>query len=533
MTRPSEGLPILVMARRIHTGEGPVEAVAVRNGRVVDQGRARELRRLYPGGGLLELPELTLTPGFTDAHVHLVEWALSRQGPELSRSDSPAAAAAAVARHLEGRPVASGIWVRGRGWDPHRWDTPAHRRYLDDALGDRPVVLQSHDMHAWWASSEALRRAGIDAGTPDPDGGRIERDDDGRPTGVLYDNAIPLLLDAVPPPTDAGRRAALMEAQAALHRIGVTGVHTVEPGSLGLLEDVRAADALRLRVLQHLPLDRLDDAIRLGLRSGFGGPWLRVGGIKMFLDGALGSRTAWLRDPYEGTDDRGLSTLKPATFRDAVRRGAAAGLAMTVHAIGDAAMDLALEVLAAHPPTGPVPHRIEHAQLMTPDQLGGRGNGGGPAGAGPGRGVVLSVQPSHLMTDWRAADRHWGGRARWAFAFRSMEAAGFTLALGSDAPVEPPDPRQGLHAAVTRRDLEGEPAGGWHPDEGLSMERAWAGYTTGAARAAGDERQGRLTPGSFADLVAWDRDPMAADPDELLGLQPILTMVDGEVVWTE
>jgi predicted amidohydrolase YtcJ len=144
--------------------------------------------------------------------------------------------------------------------------------------------------------------------------------------------------------------------------------------------------------------------------------------------------------------------------------------------------------------------------------------------------VILSVQPSHLMTDWRAADRHWGDRARWAFAFRSMKAAGFTLALGSDAPVEPPDPREGLHAAVTRSDLNGEPVGGWYPHETLSMDRAWAGYTTGAARAAGDQRQGRLVPGSFADMVAWRQDPMD-EPDALLGLEPALTMVDGKVVW--
>lgn len=527
VTAAGDGRPTLVLARIIHTVDGDVEALLVRDGRVTDLGTAEDLRQRHPTTHRLELSDLTVTPGLTDAHIHLVEWALARRWPELGAMDSPAAAAAAVARSLEGGSPESEGWIHGRGWDPHRWSEPAHRRHLDRVLGGRPVALQSHDMHAYWASSEALRRAGIDAATAEPDGGRIEKAPDGEPTGVLYDNAIPLLLSAVPSATRSERRAAVLEGQNALHRHGVTGVHTVEPDSLGLLEELRAADALRLRVLQHLPLHRLDDAIRLGIRSGFGGPWLRIGGVKMFLDGALGSRTAWLREPYEGTEDRGLSTLEPDAFRDAVRRGADAGLATTVHAIGDAAMDLALEVLAAHPATGPIPHRIEHAQLMTPEQLGSNGSAGPGAGA-----VVLSVQPSHLMTDWRAADRHWGDRARWAFAFRSMEAAGFTLALGSDAPVELPDPRHGLHAALTRRDLGGEPERGWHPGERLSMERAWAGYTTGPARAAGDGRQGRLTRGSFADLVAWDRDPAAAGPDEVLGLKPILTMVEGEVVWS-
>jgi predicted amidohydrolase YtcJ len=526
-----EGRPTLVLARRIRTGAGEVEALLLLGGRVADAGAAEDLRRRWPAAGTLDLPELTVTPGLTDAHVHLVEWALARRWPELGTAASPAAAAAAVARSLEGGPAPRDGWVRGRGWDPHRWSQPAHRRHLDDALGELPVALQSHDMHAYWASSEALRRAGIDPTTADPEGGRIERGPDGEPTGVLYDNAVPLLLDAVPPATSSERRAALADGQRELHRLGVTGVHTVEPDSLGLLDEARAADVLRLRVLQHLPLARLEDAVRLGIRSGFGGPWLRIGGVKMFLDGALGSRTAWLHEPYEGTGDRGLSTLEPAVFRDAVRRGTRAGLAMAVHAIGDAATDLAMEVLTAHPVEGPIPHRIEHAQLMTSGRLEPGGNAG-PGGAGVASQVVLSIQPSHLMTDWRAADRHWGERARRAFAFHSMEAAGFTLALGSDAPVEPPDPRHGLYAATARRDLDGEPEGGWYPGERLSMERAWAGYTTGPARAAGDGRQGRLIPGAFADLVAWDRDPAAADPEEVPSLQPILTMVNGEVVWS-
>jgi hypothetical protein len=524
---------MLLIARRIHAPDGPAQALLIRGGRVAAVGDAAGLHGAAPGAATLELPGLVVTPGLTDAHVHLVEWALARRQPELSRTGSPAEAARTVAEHVTAHGRGPGGWVRGRGWDPHRWSEPAHRRQLDEAVGDVPVALESHDMHSYWASSAALRAAGIDAGTGDPAGGRIERDAAGEPTGVLRDNAIPLLLEAVPPHTAADRRAALLEAQTALHAMGVTGVHTVEPGSLGLLEAARADDALRLRVLQHLPLAKLDDAIRLGLRSGFGGPWLRIGGVKMFLDGALGSRTAWLREPYEGTDDRGINTLDPDTFRDAVARGAAAGLATTVHAIGDAAVDLALETLAAHPLEGPIAHRIEHAQLMAPDRLGiDRAGVAGAAGASDlsdaMRRVVLSVQPCHLMTDWAAADRHWGERARWAFALRSMEAAGYTLALGSDAPVEPPDPRHGLWSAVARRDLDGAPEGGWYPEEALSMERAWRGYTTGAAAAAGDPRQGRLAPGAFADLVAWNEDPLESDDPR--GLEPALTMVNGEIV---
>jgi predicted amidohydrolase YtcJ len=523
--------PLIIRADRIHPAPGQggaptVEAVLVRQGRVEALGSAAELRARAPDAAELDLAGRTLTPGLTDAHVHLVEWALRRRGADLTMARSPAEAAATVARHAG----PTDGWVLGRGWNPHRWNAVPDLHQLDRLVPDRPVVLQSLDMHSLWANSKALAEAGIHAGTPDPQGGRIERDGSGEPTGVVRDNAMPLLERSVPAPSEAERRSALLEAQAALHAWGVTGVHTVEPDSLSLLEGVRHQGSLRLRILQHLPLARLDDAIRLGVRSGLGGDWIRIGGIKMFLDGALGSMTALLREPYEGTGDRGVATLSAGDFRDAVRRGARAGLAMTVHAIGDAAVDLALDVLGGEEARldGPVPHRIEHVQLMGADRLGLDGGRADPAL----RGLVCSVQPSHLMTDWPAVDRHWGERGRGAYAFRTLEAAGAILALGSDAPVDPPDPRLGLHAAIQRRDLDGAPAGGWYPEERLDVGRALAGYTAGPARAAGDPRQGRLTAGGFADLVAWDRDPLARAGEGVRDLKAVLTMVDGEVVWT-
>jgi predicted amidohydrolase YtcJ len=522
---------VLVRADRVRCGVGGAwdardrDTVLVRGGLVEAVGPLAQVRWRAPDAPILELAG-TIAPGLTDSHIHLVEWALRRRGVDLTRTTSPVAAAAEVAAHAAG---GGDEWVLGRGWNPHRWTDPPHRRQLDAVLPGRPVVLQSLDMHSLWASSAALAAAGVGAGTADPAGGRIERDPDGQPTGILRDNAMPLIDRAVPPASVEQRRAALLDAQTALHAWGVTGVHTVEPSSLALLERLRHEGRLRLRVLQHLPLAALDDAVRVGLRSGFGGDWIRIGGIKMFLDGALGSLTALMRESYEGSDDRGVATLAPDEFRDAVGRGSSVGLAMTVHAIGDAAVDLALDVLGGPGATldGPVPHRIEHVQLLGPDRIGAHGGPADPAL----RRVVCSVQPSHLMTDWRAADRHWGKRSRFAYALRSLEAAGAVLALGSDAPVDPPDPRLGLHAAVRRQDLDGEPAGGWYPEQKVTTARALAGYTSGAARAAGDPRQGRLTAGAFADLVIWDRDPWSAEPGELSDLRVRLTMVGGEVVW--
>lgn len=526
--------PVLVLARRIHTLDPaapadapPPDALLTRDGRILAVGAAAELRSAAPDAQTLDLRPATLTPGLTDAHIHLVEWALARREVDLSAADSPEAAARMVARHAG----QGDGWVRGRGWNPHRWAAAPTRALLDQVAPGRPVALQSHDMHALWVSSEALRRAGIDRDTPDPDGGSIVRDTAGEPTGLLLERAAELVVRCIPPATDAEVQAALLDAQAELHRLGITGVHSFPnihiagPDPLSTLEILRARRLLRLRVLAHIPLATLDDAIRLGVRSGFGGEWIRIGAVKLFLDGALGSRTAWLREPYVGSTDRGMQVLPAADFRDAVRRAAAAGIAIAVHAIGDAAVSLALDVLADPAVRVPaLPHRIEHVQLCPPERL-----------ADPGRhGITASVQPCHLITDWRPAERHWGhDRCRGAYAFQSLLAGGAVLAFGSDAPVEPADPRLGLYAALARQDLDGQPAGGWFPAERLAAPEALRGYTVGPAHAAGAVgMQGVLAPGAYADFAAWEQDPLELAAPDILGLRCMATVVGGAVVWT-
>ena len=526
--------PVLVLARRIHTldpdapADAPLpDALLAQHGRVLAVGPAAELRSAARDAQILDLRPATLTPGLTDAHIHLVEWALARREVDLSSADSPEAAARMVGRHAG----QGDGWVRGRGWNPHRWAAAPTRELLDRAVPGRPVALQSHDMHALWVSSEALRRAGIDRHTPDPDGGRIVRDADGEPTGLLLERAAELVVGCIPPATDAEVEAALLDAQAELHRLGITGVHCLPnihiagPDPLPTLETLRARGLLRLRVLTHLPLAALDDAIRLGVRSGFGGEWIRIGAVKMFLDGALGSRTAWLREPYVDSTDHGIQVLPADDFRDAVRRAAAAGIATAVHAIGDAAVSLALDVLADPAVRVPaLPHRIEHVQLCPPERFADAGR----------HGITASVQPCHLITDWRPAERHWGhDRCRGAYAFRSLLAGGAVLAFGSDAPVEPVDPRLGLFAALARQDLDGQPADGWFPAERLAAPEALRGYTLGPAHAAGATgAQGVLAPGAYADFAAWEQDPLELAAPDILGLRCVATVVGGAVVWT-
>jgi predicted amidohydrolase YtcJ len=532
-----EGGRCLAVADRVHAASGtaPVrgplpDALLYDGGRILEVGTRAALEPKLDGGRFLDLSGCTLTPGFTDAHIHLLDWAFARLEVDLSACATPATAV----RPIAAAAAATGPdqWVRGRGWSLERWGGAPPLHLLDEATGPVPAALYSQDMHALWVNSAALARAGVDRDTPDPGGGRIGRAADGSPSGVLYERAAALLAAALPPYGEQDAAHAVLDAQRALHRWGVTGVQIavlegpMHPNPLRVLTALREDGRLRLRVLQHLPVALLDEAIALGLRSGLGDDWIRIGALKMFLDGTLGSRTAWLAEPYAGTSaDRGMQLLPAETFRAAVARGAAAGLASMVHAIGDSAVALALDVLAEPTARGPsLPHRIEHVQLMPAGRAGDAGRAG----------IVCSMQPSHLMTDRLAADRHWGPeRASRAFACRSLAEAGAVLAFGSDAPVDPPDPRWGLYAASFRLDRAGTPAGGWHPSERLERHAALRAYTFGPAYAAGVAgRLGCLAPGAAADFVAWRGDPLAVPAAALLELAVGVTVMNGEVVWS-
>jgi hypothetical protein len=498
--------------------------LTVEDGRITAITTPAAARARMPGAEFIDLEAATITPGLVDAHIHLTEWAVARTQLDLSNIRTIHEAAQAVA----GAPRTSG-WILGRGWNPHHWGGDYPRRTsLDDVVPDIPVVLQSHDMHALWLNTPALQLTGVYRLHGDPAGGRILRDESGSPTGVLLENAAQVVVPHLPRYDHESISPLITDAQRALHRYGITGVHSFpgvylrDPDPFPVLRAMQERGELQLRVLQHLSLDRLDAALQLGLRSGYGDDWLRVGGVKLFLDGALGSRTAWMRAPYAGSPDHGVQVMPEADFRDIVRRAARGGIAAVVHAIGDAAVALAFDVLtdeAVH--VRGLPHRVEHVQCLPPDcadQL--------------GKWLVCSVQPSHLMSDWRAADRHWGRRSAHSYAFRFMLDHGATLACGSDAPVESADPRHGLYAAVTRTDLAGEPAGGWHPEQCMTAREALAGYTTGPAYAAGTPAiKAGLAPGALADFVAWKQDPLSIEPAGLLELEPAATVVGGQIVF--
>ena len=517
--------PRIFAARAVHTLSDYARgnAVLTIDGRVQRVGVLGDLRHAHRDAEVIDFGNAFITPGLTDAHIHITEWALARRQVELGAAatiDECVQMVADAHAHANG-------WLQGRGWNPHRWGGAYPDRFqLDAVVRDAPAAFQSHDMHALWVNSRALQLAGIDRNTPDPEGGRIVRDEHGDPTGMLLETAAQLVVTRVPHVTEADILDAVIDAQRELHAYGITGIHSFpgvhvpEPDPLPVLQQLKQRGDLKLRVLQHISAEKLADAIRVGLRSGFGGDWIRIGGVKMFLDGALGSRTAWMREAYEGSSDFGVQVLEADHFRDTVTAAADAGIATVVHAIGDAAVALAFDTLSAVSRVPALPHRIEHVQCFPADRA-----------ELLNKGIVCSVQPCHLMTDWPAADRHWGARGAHTYAFRTMLDGGAVLACGSDAPVEPADPRLGFYAAVARCDTQHNPNGGWHGEQCIMMREALAGYTTGAAVAAGAVGvQGVLQPGAHADMAVWTTDPLNAAPEELLDLKVSATVVNGELV---
>jgi len=509
---------LLLHHAKIWTGGATIpgaDAVAVRDGRVVAVGRSGDLAPR--AARTIDARGATLTPGLVDAHLHLVPWARGRDEVDLGGAGTRDEVVARVAAHHRAHPGAGALV--GRGWDARGWTGPPHRAALDAVSTERPIVLHSRDFHNVWANGAALRAAGIDHARRDPPGGTIERDASGEPTGLLREGATRLCTDLEAAGRDSA--AALAAGMRTLLAAGVTTVHDFEGA-----ETMQLVGALRhgprVRVVAHVRDAGFEQALALGLRSGFGDDWLRIGALKLFADGTLGSRTAALLEPYDGTDGAGEDLIAPDELRTIVGRAFGAGLSVAVHAIGDRACRHTLDAFAAHAGEIPglaMPPRIEHLQLVDRADL--------PRFAALG--VAASVQPTHCTSDIELAERWWSGRLDRAYPWRSLRSHGAMLAFGSDAPVEPPSPAHGLHAAVTRR-RPGETRA-FTPAERVTLDEALSAYTEGPARLAGTwPRFGTIAPGAVADLVVWDRDLHRAPADELCEARAACTVVDGEVV---
>jgi predicted amidohydrolase YtcJ len=494
--------PILLEGGTIRTLDPAapiVERLAIEHGRVAAE-PAPDARRVDLGGRCV-------LPGLNDSHVHFPTWSLAQRQVRLEGARSLDEAVALVADALP----ATG-WVRGLGWRDADWTEPPSRAALDAIAPDAPVILTSKDYHSLWLNSAALASADGDLDAP---GGVVERDAAGEPTGVLRENAAWQFRDRhATPATEELLDACRAGLRLAATR-GVTAIHDKDGwmGSLELFQRLRDEGLLTLRVWQSVPADRLPQLRELGLRSGFGDDLLRVGYLKVFMDGTLGSATAKL------LDGSGVEITSSERLAEIVREGAAAGWPVGVHAIGDAANRAALDAFeataGAWQPLG-LRQRIEHAQLLDPAEL--------PRFAEVG--VAASVQFSHAPSDRDLADRVWEGH-QGAYAYRSLQEAGARLANGSDAPVEELDPLRGIAAGVLRT-LDERPA--WRPEQALTVEQALQATCVTPAWLARDEhRRGTLAPGMLADLVVLDRDPVTCAPAELAHLQVEATLMGGRI----
>jgi predicted amidohydrolase YtcJ len=428
----------------------------------------------------------------------------------------------AFAQDNPGRP-----WILGRGWNQEKWGlgrfpTAAE---LDAVVADRPVWLERADNHANWGNTLAITTAGVTAKTPDPSGGKIIRDAKGAPAGVFVDNAKALVGKVVPPPRPEDRDLAFAKAQDVLLAKGVTAVADMGTSMADWGAFRRAGDSGRLQVRIMAYANSFETLELVAGPEPTG--WLyddrlRMGGIKLFLDGALGSRGAVLKAPYhDDAGAKGLPLLTPAQLRNLMSRASMDNFQSAVHAIGDAAN---AEVLAAieelsESYKGDRRWRIEHAQIVDPVDLPRLGK----------HGVIASMQPLHQTSDRLMAEARLGpDRLGGAYPWRSVMTVGGRLAFGSDAPVEPADPFAGIAAAISRTDASGEPFGGWFPQETVSRETALAGFTSDAAFAGFAEgRFGRLVPGERADFLLVDRDPLLASPDEIRSTQVIQVWIGG------
>lgn len=512
----------------IHTGvpaAAPVTGILVQDETIVAVGDASALAAEHRVE-VIELAGAAVIPGLYDAHIHTAGYARDLDSVDLRGTATLEEALRRVTAHAATLPA--GSWVLGGRWDSNRWAPPLQpdRHSLDRVCADRPVLLPSIDGHTSWVNSKALALAGIDADNADPVGGQIGRGDDGMPNGILREAACWPVQQAMQRDRNEDLRSLLLRGQEQLLSVGLTSVHDIdgEDARSAYLE-MRDAGELKLRVHKAIPAEHLAAAIDEGRRTGDGDDWLSTGPVKIFSDGALGSHTCHMTRPFAG--DPGNTGIAVTPFQDMLAMAGtavAAGIAVATHAIGDRANQLVLDVyeqLAAERPAG-LRLRIEHAQFLRPTDVSRMAK----------LGVSASMQPTHCTTDFDLVDELLDSHDLLAYAWRSVLDAKAPLAFGSDAPVEEPNPFEGLYAAITRSRADGRPCGGWQPEQRLTPAEALTAYSLGPAFAAGQEdRKGLLTAGRLADFVAVDTDPLTAAPSQIRSTAVLSTIVGGQIRW--
>jgi predicted amidohydrolase YtcJ len=529
---------LIIVNGKVFTGEeASAEAVAVQGNKVLRVGTNREIQRLARAQTtVIDAKGGSVLPGFNDAHLHLLSGGLALDQVSLDDASTLESVRQTIKAWSDANPAHE--WIRGRGWRyaPFANALPT-RQLLDQLVPDRPAYVVSYDGHTGWANTAALEAAGISRRTPNPTNGTIVKDARGEPTGVLKEAAMGLMSQALPMATREEKLAALRAAVVEANRVGITSVQNAggTAEDLELYDELRRLGDLTVRVYQALTVDAsasVEDLDALDeIRERFGDdPLLKTGAVKILADGVVETRTAAMLEPYEGTSDTGAARLTPEDMARLIAELDQRGWQVMTHAVGDAAVHETLDAYEAAQKATPAPaderrHRVEHLESPDPEDL----------GRFAALDVVASVQPVHGMPP----DAHdpWAGnlgpvRAARGWMSGSLVKAGAHLAFGSDWPVAPLDPLRAIFVAVNRTDFEGQPEGGWTPEEKVTLADAIRAFTSGAAWASfDDQRKGTLARDMLADIVILSEDLFALPPDRLLEAEVVMTVVDGTIVY--
>ena len=535
--KPAFTADTIIINAVVHTmdkAQPTAEAVAIHGNRIVAVGSTSDIRKLAgPTTRTIDAKQRLLLPGFNDAHTHFMTGGSQLSSVDLRDADSQQEFAARIKTFAAKLP--KGRWITGGDWDHERWSDaklPA-KELIDSFTSDTPVFVNRLDGHMALANSLALKLAGVTRETLDPPGGVIVRDKSGEPTGVLKDAAQSFVWKVIPESSFDEKLAVARAASNYAASLGVTSVQDVSAGTdVGVYQALLDRGELKTRIYAIAPLPQWERLARTGVRAHFGSEMLRVGGLKGFSDGSLGSTTALFYEPYR--DDPSTSGIAgdemypEGAMLERVREADRAGLQVMIHAIGDRANDLILNIYEqVERENGKRDRRfrIEHAQHLRPQDI--------PRFARDG--VIASMQPYHAIDDGRWAEKRIGKeRAKTTYAFRSLLDAGATLAFGTDWTVAPLNPLLTIYAAVTRRTIDGKNANGWVPEQKISVEETVRAYTLGSAYAEFQENvKGSIATGKLADLVLLSRDIFKIDPKEIENVKVVLTMVDGRVVYEE
>ena len=509
------------------------EALAVLGTRIVGVGTSAEIDAWRgPNTKVIDAHGRLVLPGFNDAHVHFISGGLQLDSVELKDADSPLEFARRIGNFAKRAP--KGEWITGGDWDEEKWNPPAlpTKELIDAVTPETPVFVTRYDGHESLANSYVLKLAGVTAKTPDPPGGTIVRDAQGNPTGVLKDAAQDLAWRVMPAMSHDRRMRAAKRALAYAARLGVTSVQDMgpDPEDVAVYSELAERGELTSRIYAVPPIASVEDQVKVGIRHAWGSMYLRLGGLKAFADGSLGSTTAYFFEPYtDAPNTRGLlnSGMIPLSkMRDRMMKGDGAGLQLCTHAIGDAAisqiLDFYSDIEKAHG-VADRRWRIEHSQHVAPKDFDRYAQ----------LHVIASVQPYHAIDDGRWAERRIGPvRVKTTYAFRTFLDHGVRLAFVTDWTVAPLNPLLTLYAAVTRATLDGKNPNGWVPEQKLKLEEAIDAYTMGSAYAEfQDAVKGSLTPGKLADIVIVSDDLFAIDPKNIRDVNVDTTIVGGRVVW--